>query len=289
MTVGVAGLGAIALTRTAWRRRDPRAVDARIVLGAVVPLVLLSIVFMTDRWRPDQIVYGRYNDAVMAPVVVAGLAAVVTSTRRRLLVDGLAVIVVTALCGVILRLTSDDELRAQALLRPMVLGLHGYGRGARLAVLSVTVSAVVVMAIGLVLVVVARRGWWRQGLALAFVAGLLVVGYRRTQPVVDAALNSWTDAGAIEEVRGEILEPGVPVRVRFTDDSVVKVGVQRLRAALYEFYLPENPLYVDGAVPGGGETPFVLAPVDDPELLAGDAEVVWRDPELGIGLWVEPP
>ena len=258
------------------------------MLGAVVPLVALSIVFMTDRWRPDQIVYGRYNDAVMAPVVVAGLAAIVTSTRRRLLVDGIGVIVVTALCGVVLRLTSDDELRAQALLRPMVLGLIGYARSARLAVLGVTVAAVVLMAIGLVLVVAARRGWWRQGIALALVAGLLVAGYRRTQPVLDAALNSWADAGAVEEVRGAVLAPGDVVRVRFSDDSVVKVGVQRLRAALYEFYLPENPLYVDGDVPGDRWTPFVLAPIDDPELLDGDAEIVWRDPEIGIGLWVEP-
>ena len=58
------------------------------------------------------------------------------------------------------------------------------------------------------------------------------------------------------------------MRVRFTDDSLVKVGVQRLRAALYEFYLPENPMYVDGDVPGGAQTPFVFAPVDDAELLA---------------------
>jgi hypothetical protein len=64
--------------------------------------------------------------------------------------------------------------------------------------------------------------------------------------------------------------------------------VQRLRASLYEFYLPENPLYVDGQLPEGRWTPYVFAPVDDAELLAAGAEVVWRDPDVAIGLWVEP-
>jgi hypothetical protein len=291
VTVGLAGLGAIALTRTALGRHGAsrRAVDARIVLAAVVPLVGLSIVFMTDRWRPDQIVYGRYNDAVMAPVVVAGLAAVVTGTRRRLVVDGLAVIAVTTAAGVVLRLTTDDDLQAQPLLRPMVLGLLAYVRNARLAVLDVTVSAIAVMAIGLAVVSIARRGRWRQLAALALVAVVLVVGYRRTQPVLDSTLNSWASAGAVAEVRGTVLPAGAPVRGKFTPDSLVTVGVQRLRASLYEFYLPDNAMYVDGEVPGGAFTPYVFAPVDDAELRAAGAEIVWRDPDIQVGLWVEPP
>jgi hypothetical protein len=274
--------------RTMQHGRAGRAVDARIVLGAVVPLVVLSIVFMTDRWRPDQIVYGRYNDAVMAPIVVAGLAAVVTSSRRRLLVDGLAVIATTAVCGIVLRLTSDDELRAQALLRPMVLGLVGYVRTARLVVLDVTASAVMVMAVALTVVLVSRRRGVRRAVAVAVVAALLVAGYRRAQPVIDASLNSWASAGAVESVRGAVLPPGAAVRARFVDDSSVKVGVQRLRTAVYEFYLPENPIYVEGEVPRGVQTPFVFAPVDDVELRRSGGEVVWRDPDLAMGLWVQP-
>jgi hypothetical protein len=292
VTAGVAGLGAIALGRAALGRRGrghrPRPVDARIVLAAVVPLVALSIVFMTDRWRPDQIVYGRYNDAVMGPILVVGLAAVVTSTRRRLLVDGLAVIALATVAGVVLRLTSDDDLQAQGLLRPMVLGLLAYVRGARLVVLDVTFVAVALMAIGLAAVVVARRGWWRQGVAIVLVAGLLVVGYRRTRPTLDSTLNTWAGAGAVEEARETVLPAGAPVRVRFVSDSLVTVGVQRLRAALYEFYLPENAMYVDGEVPGDEWTPFVFAPIDDVDLLDSDAEVVWRDPEIALALWVQP-
>ncbi len=290
MTVGVVGLGTIALVRAAVVRAAgrPLAVDARVVLGAVVPLVGLSIVFMTDRWRPDQIVYGRYSDAVMAPVVLVGLAAVVTSDRRRLLIDGAAVVVATAAIGAGVYLTSDDDLRAQSLLRPMVLGLVPYVRNARLHVVDVTIVAVALMAVGLGAVVVARRGWWRQGVALAMAVVVLWAGYVRTRPVLDGALNSWASAGVVEEVRDTILPAGAPVRARFVDDALMTVGAQRLRAALYEFYLPENPLYVDGTMPDGRFTPYVFAPLDDDELAATGAEVVWRDPHVGIGLWVEP-
>jgi hypothetical protein len=258
------------------------------VLGAVAPLVALSIVFMTDRWRPDQIVYGRYNDAVMGPVVLVGLGAVLVSTRRRLLRDGAAVIVVTLALGAVLRVTSHDDLSAEPLLRPMVIGVVAFVRTGRLAVWDVTAAAALVMVVGLAVVAVVRAGRLRQAAALVLVAALLVVGYRRTQPALDGALNAWAGARAVEEVRGTLLPPGEPVRGRFVTDSSVRRGAQRLRATLYEFYLPENPMYVDGRVPDGRWTPYVFAPLDDAELRAAGAEVVWRDPEVAVGLWLEP-
>jgi len=134
---------------------------------------------------------------------------------------------------------------------------------------------------------VVRSGRARHAVTLALVAVLLVGAYRRTQPALDGALNAWTGARAVEEVRHTVLPAGVPVRGRFAKDSEVSVGLQRLRASLYEFYLPENPMYVDGRVPDGRETPYVFAPVDDRAMRAAGAELVWRDPEVDIGLWVE--
>jgi hypothetical protein len=32
----------------------------------------------------------------------------------------------------------------------------------------------------------------------------------------------------------------------------------------------------------------VFAPIDDVDLLDSDAEVVWRDPEIALALWVQP-
>ena len=48
----------------------PTCIDARLVLLVVGACWALSIVFMSDRWRSDQLVYGRYNDSVVMPVLV---------------------------------------------------------------------------------------------------------------------------------------------------------------------------------------------------------------------------
>ncbi len=37
---------------------------------------------MSDRPRPDQFIYGRYNDAVMWPIIVIGLAWVAGAVRH---------------------------------------------------------------------------------------------------------------------------------------------------------------------------------------------------------------
>ena len=96
---------------------------------------------MTDRWRPDQIVYGRYSDAVLSPVVLLGAAALVTAPVRRLLVDGAMVVAAIAVTGIVLRLASDDDLRARNLLRPMVLGLVSFVPRGTIDVLAITLTA----------------------------------------------------------------------------------------------------------------------------------------------------
>ena len=63
---------------------------------------------------------------------------------------------------------------------------------------------------------------------------------------------------------------------------------QRLRTMLYQFYLPDHPMSVDGSG-AGGMGRYVFAPVGDPELSAAGAEVVWRDPTVAIGLWRADP
>ena len=294
VTVGVAGLGTIALAArraggaTVGRGRSTPA----IVLGAVVPLVVLSIVFMTDRWRPDQIVYGRYNDAVMAPVVVAGLAAVVTSTRRRLLVDGLAVIAVTV---AVRRRAAPHERRRAAGPDPAApdgaRASSGTSRTARLAVLDVTVSAVVVMAVGAgASSCVARRGRWRQGVALVVAAALLVVRLpphpagARHRPQLVGRRRARSRRSAATSCR-----PARRCGSASPTTPSVTVGVQRLRAALYEFYLPENPMYVDGDVPGGALDAVRVRP-DRRRGAAPDGgrARLARPGRSAIGLWVEP-
>ena len=66
----------------------PSRLDALVVLAVVVACIIPSVLFMAGRMRPDQIIYGRYNDGVLAPVLIAGLAFLLTDTSvRRLAVS----------------------------------------------------------------------------------------------------------------------------------------------------------------------------------------------------------
>ena len=289
-TVGVVGIGAIALGRSAARRvRDrrpgePGPADARIVLTVVLPLMLLSMVFMSDRWRPDQIVYGRYNDAALAVVVLAGLGSLLAAGRRRLLVDGTVTIGVLVASGVALWLAKRDELSASELLRPMVLGLVPFTSRARLDVPTVTLAATVLAVVVLTFAAVVphrRRAGTLIALGLVLVAG----GALRTRPVIDGTVNHWARVATLQDV--DELPAGVVVRDRVARSQVVSRSAQRVRLLIYEFYLVDHELVLDGD-PAGAGSPFVIAPLDDRELLASGARLLWRDPSAPIGLWLEP-
>jgi hypothetical protein len=289
-TLGLAGIGVIAIVRSASRRADddrpaePAACDARTLLATIVPLLALSVVFMSDRWRPDQIIYGRYNDPALAVVVLVGLATLIGAGRRRLLIDGGAVLAALAATSVILWIAEGDVLGDDAPLRTMVLGVLSFsGRGA-VHVLAVTVAAgvltVVVLAVGLT----ARRA---RGMLLAVVvAALLVTGYVRTRDVVDIGLNSWSAVAPLQHV--DALPSDADVRVRVEQSGLVSRSAQRVRLMIYEFYRPANTFYIDGETPPGESTPYVIAPLDDDELRDGDARLLWADRKAGIGLWLEP-
>ena len=86
---------------------------------------------MSDRWRPDQIIYGRYNDPAMAVVVLVGLATLVGAGRRRLLIDGAPCSPRSRVRASSLWIAEGDVLGDVAPLRPMVLGVLPFsGRGA---------------------------------------------------------------------------------------------------------------------------------------------------------------
>jgi hypothetical protein len=288
----LAGLGTVALVRAARRRHgpgpSPHPRDARLVLVTAGALVALSVVFTADRWRPDHLVYGRYNDAVLGPLVLVGIGALVTAGSRRIVKDGTLVVIALVAAGVTLHLLRDEELRAGGAVRSMVLGLQAYvGEATAIRVLPVTVTAVLVSAVVIVTAVLAQS----RGALLLVAVVLLAVGYARTRPIVDRGMNSWAVAGDVQRVRDTILPPGAAVGIHFVpdgEDPAASWSEQRLRAMLYQFYLPENPLYRDGDLPPDRPTPFVFAPLGDPALTAAGAEVVWRDPRVAVGLWIDP-
>lgn len=301
-TAGLAGVGAVALVAAARRGQPGRSpAAARIAVVTIAALVGLSMVFMSDRLRPDQVVYGRYNDAVVTPLVLVGIAALVTTRRRHLIRTFVALGAVTVVAAAALDVWRSDALSDAGAVRPMTLGILAFITDTR----SIDVRMITVLALGVMAFVLAGalliRWTDRRAAVLLVLAPLLIVGYLRTQDVVDRSLNTWViSQAAIERLR-DALPAGEAVRFRVVpnrEDPAARWGDQRLRTMLYQFYLPTNPMASDGADVSGGanrhgaddaaETRYVFAPLGDPQLEAAGAEVIWRDPKVRIGLWLEP-
>jgi hypothetical protein len=187
----------------------------------------------------------------------------------------------------VLSLTKADELAEAGMVRSMVLGVLGFLGRARMQVGPATMLAAA-LATALVVVALAMRQDRRAPIIGATAVVLVLAGYVRTRPVVDAALNAWTTASGVGALRGTVLPPGAPVRDRVARSALTSIGQQRQRLMLYEFYLPDNPFYRDGHTPDGVFAPYVFAPVDTPTLRDRGAQIVWRDPVAAIALWVEP-
>jgi hypothetical protein len=254
------------------------------VLGTIAPLVALSIVFMSDRWRPDQIIYGRYNDPATAVVVLVGLATLLGATRRRLLVDGAAVLGLLVATATVLWIVEGDALDAGGPLRTMVLGVLSFSGRGPVHVPSVTLAAGLLAVVVLAIALVAGRA--RVVVLGVVVTALLVTGYARTREVVDGGLNSWSAVAPLQHV--EELPAGADVRVRVEPSGWSSRSAQRVRLMIYEFYRPTNTFYLDGAAPPGASSPYVIAPLDDAELRDQDATLLWVDRTVGIGLWRQP-
>ena len=249
------------------------------------------MVFMADRLRPDRIVYGRYNDAIIGPILVAGIGALVTMRWAALarVFAAMAATMVAALA--VLQLWRGDELGADGTTPAMILGIRPYlVRDLTIDPVAVTVAALGVLAVVALAACAARRAR-RPSLALLALVPLLLVAGLRTREDVDRNLNSWALPDAARRELHEVLPPGQPVRMRIVptrDRPAAAYTDQRLRSMLYQFYLPENALSVDGTDGNASISPFVFAPLGDDVLEAAGAVVVWRDPTVPMALWREP-
>jgi hypothetical protein len=193
-------------------------------------------------------------------------------------------------CGVVLRVWRDSDLRAPGAVRSMMLGLLAHlGTTTEVRVIGITVAAAVLMT-GLGLLATAARGRTRSSIVVISLAVLLGVGFARTRPVVDRAVNSWDIADDLTGL-DPVLPDGATVRMRLVptrDHPSASWAQQRLRSMLYQFYLPANAVVRDTVPAPTPWTPYVFAPLDDPDLVAAGARLLWRDPGVSIGLWEEP-
>ena len=285
-------------TETETERR-PSPVDARILLVSWLPIVGLSAVFMSDRGRPDQYIYGRYNDAVMWPVLVIGIAWLVARVRdgfrRRHVVAATLTVGVTIALGVIVDRIHGDELRESYGVRAMIPGVLAHVNGSDTFDVWRATWITAVLVAGVVGTIAVARRAGRAGspvLAIGTAVAIAVVAIAvvRTRDIADAKLNGWQRAAAVREI-DELVPPGVALGVRPVPSSrepEIAWVPQRQRYMLYQLYLPDRSFVRDRGV-DDGVGPYVFAPVEDPDMLAADAQLLWSDPTIRIGLWKEPP
>jgi hypothetical protein len=285
-TLGVVLYGAVALGGAAVARRDgrPGRADARLVLLTVGALVALSVVFMSDRWRSDQLVYGRYNDAVVTPVLVVGIAVLLGSipVRRLGALAGVGA-AVTLGTGGLLWVLRRDVLADGNGLEPMILGLQPFAPAAT-AIDVIRISAwaalLTLLLAGAAIVAQRRRAPWIVAVAAV---PLLAVGAVRTDRILDRSWNGSGDLSAVAELRDGPLRDGVAV-----DMVVPPASNATNRMMLYQFHLPHTEFTVVTEATAG-DADFVFARIgprgDEDALRAAGSALVWRDPRGRFGLF----
>lgn len=297
-SVGMVGIGAGVVLLSWWR--PARYLDRRsaaVLVALIAPLVLTSVTFMADRERADQLVYGRYVDAVVWPLAAIGVASVVRLLAngdphsRRSTAPALPIVVasVCVLTGLIVAWRHGDQLAGDVGLRMMVPGLLPYiGSLDGVPVLTITAVA---GAIPLAIAALVRRGAGRGALpamALVLVLGLAWSGLR-VHDAQSGALNAWDIAESVARV-DRLVPEDAPIGVVIVPDHErprVPYVVQRQRYQIYQLYLPDREVVWE-RTPQRPTTTFVFAPAAYPPLLDAGGRVVWGDPAVRVALWELP-
>lgn len=294
-TFGLTALGTGVLIVRALRKRGggvPSGVirDARLVLLVTAPLILVSIVFMSHRTRTDHRIYGRYNDAILWPVLIIAIAWLVqlrrTPYRRSAVATlvGIAIAIVAASVGI--HYVAGEALADSVGVRPMIAGLAPIIGSAS----SIDITRVTIVSLVLLVILVAAALASRRGVALALVAlAFLVIGGVRTRDAMSLRLNSWEPATEVVAI-DELIPHDATIGFRFVreaDKPNVSWDDQRRRAQLYQFALPHHPFERDRGI-DDDVGPYVFAPTNDKILRAAGGRVLWTDPKVKVSLWLEP-
>jgi hypothetical protein len=251
--------------------------------GQVVFLVALiglafatSAGFMADRPRPDHLVYGRYNDMLVAPLVVLGLGSLVWAPRRRTVIDLVGVAASTVAAAAVVWLGHTDTLR-EAFVPYSILGLFPFDPIATQRLRYVTVVGLAgLAAVGGLAVV--SRGRRRPLVLLGGCGVLLMVALLRAEGAVDRYVRA--DPSVSAEVAG-VLEPGQPIV------CAAPAGCPLLEFYRYQFYLPDHPFLIVWDEQWKGEEVVLAGAGDDQTavLRRGGYTERWRDVAGGATLW----
>lgn len=286
-SLGVIVYGSVVLARAALipeafaARTAPARADARLVLVAVGACVALSIVFMSDRTRSDQIVYGRYNDAVVTPLLVVGLASLIGEIPLRRLASLAAPTAIGIVAGGALLWSVRREVLSDSNgLEPMILGLQPFAVSpTSIDVIRISVWAAV-LAVGLAATSLVARHRRRRVFVAGAVALLAMLAWIRTDRIVNRTWDDSGDLSAVERLRDGPLTDGTAV------DFYLPIGsTSTNRMMLYQFHLPRTEFTVVNHPSDDATSPYVFALIDDDGVADAGGRLIWRDPRGRYGLW----
>ncbi|NNE10958.1 MAG: hypothetical protein HKN41_01795, partial [Ilumatobacter sp.] len=293
-TLGMAGVGAAAVALACFGGSvggsvDLRPLDARVLAATLLPLVGLSALFMSGRDRIDHAVYGRYNDAVLWPLLALGVAWAVGQARAGFgsferrdtwLIGGTSGLLLATALYLHLRGAVPDD---GDLVPDMVSGVIWMSPSEQLVdVIPITLVALGLMSFALVTV----RNQIKHLPLLVSVLGLVFgIGVAQAHALTDG--DGFTRFSAMQDLAGDPLEAGETVGFRFTPvNAMVPWRAQQEAAQLVQWYLPEIELVRE---PGThDDLRFVFAPFNDGDLRAAGASVVWVDERTLIALFRTP-
>lgn len=298
-TLGATGLGAWVTAAGLGRLRAAAPTglgrrDSAVVIVYTVPLAALTTVFMAGAGtaeRPQQVahmVYGRYWEAFVAPLVLLGLLYVVSAGRgalRRSIGVLLAVTAGSALLLVAVR--GDDITEATARngglgIGRRIVGLVPFLRDrTELPVFEITLIALVMMAIAYAPVLLLRGAVAARAVTLAILAVFTVVGIAMGDRYLDPGVPDPDRLDAISvPFESGVVPPGSTVH--FTGNGLGRVWF-RYQSEVTDFALPR----FDPADPDRPD--YLVGRRREPVMRRWGAEVVWEDPYSNVVIWAVPP
>jgi hypothetical protein len=296
-SAGLIGVGTAVVLGSLWRRgaRLDRS-SAGVLVALTTPLVMTSVTFMADRERSDQLVYGRYVDAIVWPLVALGMAVVASALvepgQRRTRVDTVIVSATAITCGtfgLIVAWRHGDQLAGDVGLRMMVPGLLPHIGGADgVPVLRITATTIAVL---VAMILAMRRRLGRTTITWIVVVSICGVAWAgmRVHDAQAQALNTWAIGDEVARI-DEIVPDGEAIGVLFVPDDDrprVPYAIQRQRAQVYQLYLFDHELVLE-RTPRRIGAQFVLAPAGTAVLVDAGATVRWGDPRVRMALWELP-
>jgi hypothetical protein len=266
--------------------------DAWVVLGATLPLVGVSFAFMSDVGRADHVLYGRYIDAVIWPVLAVGahwlfVVRPVMSVRRRRFVLAAAAVVFVEL-GLVVHQLHRHQIRVVGV-NAMIAGIVPYSdRG--------SINALVVTGFGLITAALLfwfarasaadRRVWSCVVVAVVATAGVRLWAAQRpdaNRPDYGAEARAILDLADRPPLGSEI---GVSLMPNEYGPIIPRI-TQLYVAYSYQLSLPEYRFVFDNG-PADDVGPYVFAVDNDALLTRAGGTIVWEHPTMAMALWKEP-